>query len=63
MEDPHHEHAEPIRLARSPSLEAELSSVPVEDTNSLLAALDDEVSHMVCEFNWESHSTFIELCT
>ena len=34
--------------ARSPSLDLELSKIEEEDTSSLLAALDDELSHMVC---------------
>ena len=52
VEDPHRESLEHTRMDRSPSLEAEFSSLQVEDTTSLLAALDVEVSYMVCELGY-----------
>ena len=48
VQDEDSEPGTPVFRERSPSLEKELSKMEEEDTASLLATLDDEVSHMVC---------------
>ena len=56
IEDLHHEESErppQEEQPMNPSLEQELSSVQIEDANLVLAALDDEVSHLV---NADTHT-------